>query len=152
MYGFRLLIEYICSNPNCKLINLFPLRETITDLGELKTITERHNQGRCYVCDCGMRVKRVTVSVMPKEFFPYGDPKHSSWQCPKKCLIIDKVYPLPLQYAVKDLKEKLSKKQEVWPSVYFSKYENIAKLGFPWKCPDCLSELEYLEDKIIRHG
>lgn len=143
MYIYRVAFEYECLNPNCTMINLFPIRDSIHDPSMIAVMAERHSPERCYICNCAMRVKRATIFRIAKSFEPFGDPKKGHWDCPKRCNALEHVYPLPLQAAAEGIRGDKSK---MWPSIYLHKYEKVAAAGYPWKCPICSQELEYTED------
>ena len=147
LHGFRITFEYLCDNTACRMTNLFPLKEKITDLYDLGTMAEQHKPEQCYICSWPMHVQKAEIMRIPKAFHPFGNPRGGHWLCPKRCLSVDKVYPCPLQYAFDDMKERT----HMWPSIYIHKYETIANGGYPWKCPVCSSELEYTEEKVNRH-
>jgi hypothetical protein len=95
-----------------------------------------------------MRVKKAVIQRIAKQYHPFGHPTKGFWLCPAQCGVVGRVYPLPLQYAVESVKERTV----LWPSIYIHKYETIAKAGYPWKCPACSQQLEYIEEETSKNG
>jgi hypothetical protein len=138
---------YICANPSCRLpivVSKFSLDNSRDVTGIWMDIDRMKN---CYACNWPMEIKRVECRVSTDMF---GTDLEGVWSCDDHPY--NMFYPIPLRntyYMFYPMPLRKIYYMDVVGNHIFPLYKEIAKLGFPWKCPTCKEPMKYEEKRAF---
>lgn len=126
----RINVTYECSK--CKSNYSLHFAPSSQDLEDILNDIDRSKY--CTTCGDFMLIKKAVFQTIEDEF---GDGAFGEWVCQAHQSFT--YYPIPLRRAVKN------KNNPSLGLTMFDKYANIAKRGYPWKCPHCGQVMTYVD-------
>jgi phage FluMu protein Com len=139
---FTEFVSIIYKCPKCKLYTYAAhktIDETpISNINRIVSLVRKDEPIHCIVCgmECSLIISSMKC-VIKSRVDKYGSSYKGHWECPVGHF--GNVYPIPLKRAV-----------EGTGFVRYNnlqKYVQIARGGYPWKCPKCKQILKYVETK-----